>query len=195
MSDPLHILLLAAAFAALILGLASPVELAVLAGGGGESWQWKISVCWLFGLVRRDLNGGRGSKPRAATEPAKKSGRTSPMPGLLRDGVVRERLLAFLGATLGAVTMGRSRLHLRLGLEDPADTGSVLGQIYSILPLIRAWAPRMVVTLQPEFEEQILEAEADCRVQVVPARILLRWSRLLFDTRTWKAAIRILRRI
>ena len=181
---------------ALVALLAAPVDLAFrlerAAPLAGE-----VTVRWLLGLVRvrvpipaapkapgragGEAQGERPAevetRPEGGTEAARRRARREARrrPGrivdVLRQEAFRERAWR-LGRDLArAVRVRRLRLWLRLGLDDPADTGllwAVMGPLGAVALGLRG----AEVRIEPEFAEAAREFQAEGRILIVPLQVL-----------------------
>ncbi|MCP3969492.1 MAG: DUF2953 domain-containing protein [Rhodobacteraceae bacterium] len=74
-----------------------------------------------------------------------------------------------LGGLLRCVRVQRALVDCVFGLDDPAETGQVFGQI---APVIYAMPGREHVALRPDFTAARLEGEAELALAVVPVTLL-----------------------
>jgi hypothetical protein len=73
----------------------------------------------------------------------------------------------FLRAGLGQIRVESCRGTCRFGFDDPAETGQLYGYLIPLtLPL------RDRLRLDPDFTRACLVADLDCRLSVVPVRLL-----------------------
>ena len=91
---------------------------------------------------------------------------------MLRQAPFRRRAFRFARDLVRAVGLRRLHLRVRLGLDDPADTGrlwALVGSLNALVPYPRHAAVR----LEPEFAGPALDFQADGRLVVIPLRFLL----------------------
>jgi hypothetical protein len=93
---------------------------------------------------------------------------------------LRRRVLGLMSsrlrAVLGALQWSELHLHVRLGLDDPADTGCLwafMGPLGAGLTSLRA----VELTIEPDFIEATLDIDARGRLVLVPLQLL--WSLLM----------------
>ena len=150
---------------------------------GIETFAGRVTIRWLFGLVRVRIPfpGARkpAEKPKPAAEPEARRKRARPgargrgarVLAVLRRADFRRRALTLVEDLVRAVHVTRLRLRMRLGLGDPADTGrlwALVGPLAAASDGLRG----ADVWIEPEFVEPVLEFEARGRLQVVPLRVL-----------------------
>jgi hypothetical protein len=164
----------------LLLLLAVPVDVEFRLQGI-EPLTGHVGVRWLFGLVRHRIPAPRageatptpGGEPKAARAPARPGARSRKRNVLaaLRQGAFRRRVHRLARDLVRAVHLHRLRLHLRLGLGDPGDTGrlwAVVGPLNAVARLRNA-----ELRIEPEFADAVLEFQADGRLRLVPLRFLI----------------------
>jgi hypothetical protein len=136
----------------------------------------------MFGLLRfparrtqREPDGrSRRQKPKA-----KKKARTllRRLLRAMRQGEFRRRLARLLRQLPAAIRLREFRLRMRLGLDDPAETGF----LWAFLGPLLAFAsrrPNAVLDVAPEFSGAALEVETHGKIRVIPAQ--LAWLALTF---------------
>lgn len=164
-----------------LLLLAVPVDVAFRLDGP-EALRGQITVRWLLGLVRlrRPVPGAPGPPPAPGTGVGARRrrtrrgdrGRPARIAAVLRQDAFRRRAFRFVRDLVRAVGLRRLRLRLRLGLDDPADTGRLWALVGSLNALV-PYPPGAIVQLEPEFREPSLEFHADGRLVLVPLRFLI----------------------
>lgn len=163
-------LVVAVVLALALLVLAVPLEVTFRVRGV-TPLRGQIAICWLFRLVRARirLHGARRAR-RTKARPAGRR-RRFPLAALVRRRAFRCRAWRFLGDLTRALGVERLRVKLRLGFDDPADTGrlwALVGPLDAALQHLRA----AQVHLEPEFGEAVFALRAHGRVCVVPLRLV-----------------------
>lgn len=167
--------------AAALLVLALPVELR-FQFQGIQPLQGQITLRALFGLWRLRLalpspkREGPRSTAQALDEQAERpvrhrSGRSVHLQALWRDMGLRRRALRRLQTALGSLHWSDLRLHLRLGLDDPADTGrlwALLGPVGAALSSLRT----AEIAIEPDFVEPTLDFDAQGCLVLVPLQVI-----------------------
>jgi hypothetical protein len=173
------LLVLAGLLGLALLLLAVPVDLEFRLEGI-EPLSGQLRVRWLLGLVRLSVPVPRAgepapgprAKPRAARVRARPRarGRGRGVLAALGQAAFRRRVARLLGDVVRAVHLRRLRLLVRIGLDDPADTGRLWGLMGPLGALARL--RNAEVRVEPDFAEPVLAFEADGRARLVPLRFL-----------------------
>jgi hypothetical protein len=141
-----------------------------------------VRFSWLFGLVRFKVRMPRPAKSRKRPAPApvmkpkpprprKKKWRAGGMVSLIRERAFRQRVHKFVQDILRATHARNLFLRLRIGLDDPADTGrlwAAIGPIAGVLQNLRVADVRIV----PDFMDAALEVESHGRFRLVPIQFI-----------------------
>ncbi len=142
---------------------------------------------WLFGLVNVNIPISTERKQvavqRARARQPKKRGSFKPV-NALRQAEFRRRLARFAKALWRAIDRERLRLHARIGLGDPADTG----QLWAVLGPLSAWLSNLravSVSIEPDFIESVLEVNSSGRIRLVPLQLLYLLLGLLLSPAFW----------
>lgn len=156
-------------------------------GSAQLSWAWLVHV-------QIPLSGsGPRAEPRgerADSAAPRSASRRFPRPSAVRAAL---RLLLDLARRLVAATrIEVLRLHARVGLDDPADTGVLCGSLAPLSAWLSARA-RGAFSFEPEFTRSCLEVDASGRVVIVPARFVLAVAGFLLVPRTWRVAYELSR--
>ncbi|MGI9259270.1 MAG: DUF2953 domain-containing protein [Gammaproteobacteria bacterium] len=170
----------AAAIVLLLVGiLAIPVTLDIRLAWD-DRLRDEVTLRWAFGLVRVPIRSRRGRASDADTnkteKPAKPRGRTKRkrinVIRVLQQKASRRRLFRFLKDLWNAVAKHDVSLRLRLGLDDPADTGllwSVVGPLSGYLTTLE----NASILIEPDFFETVLELEGSGKLRVVPLHVIV----------------------
>jgi len=138
-----------------------------------------IRLLWLFGLIRIPipLSKETSATPGGKTSPKKKERRErstsngSRARGLIHNKPLRRRVIRFVRDFWRAIDKKNLRLHLRLGLGDPADTGqlwAVVGPIAGVLAANREAS----VEIEPDFFDSTLEMDSSGDIRIIPLQLL-----------------------
>lgn len=174
--------------AGLLLLLAIPVTLTFrLAWPEGADNDARL--CWAFGLVRLRLPtetpAAAPDGRRAAEGGEDTATNAAGILAALRLRAFRRRLLRFAADLWRAFHKDEVSLDLRVGLDDPADTGllwSILGPASALLSNVRDAA----LCLRPVFGEPTFELDASGRIRVVPLRLLYLAVALTLSPSIWR---------
>ena len=155
--------------------LLAPVDL-VFKIGRRDSIRADVSVRWMFGLVEFDPRAVRGRGRRIRRRALRRGGMALRFSRALlsaarRRAAFRRRLLRFFRAAAAAVRPRDFHLRLRLGFDDPADTGMVWACLGPAIAVLGARAgPGLDVGA--DFERERLEFEVAGKLRIVPARLI-----------------------
>jgi Protein of unknown function (DUF2953) len=140
-----------------------------------ERFKARVMIAWMFGLVRLPIPSKTG-KP-ARQEPSPKTGRGQHfykrgrnMVTMLRSEGFWPRLLRFASDILNVMHIRILRLRVRLGLEDPADTGQIWAFV-GPLTVMLAGARGTDIDIEPDFERAFLSVDGNAELRVVPIRV------------------------
>ena len=166
----------------LSLPLLVPMHLVFSSERGAESRQTRVTVRWLFGLIRFSMI------PRRRPEEEKpKEGRRRPRVFFiaLRTYGFAQRVLEFAKDLLRIVHVGRLRIDLRLGLPDPAETGMLAAVI---MPAMALASPShgIEVNVEPDFCLEGFAAQIDGELKVYPIALVMPAARLIFSAPTFR---------
>ena len=91
---------------------------------------------------------------------------------MLRSEGFWPRLVRFASDILNVMQVRVFRLRVRLGLEDPADTGQIWAFV-GPLTAILAGARGTDIEIEPDFERAFLSVDGNAELRVVPIRVLV----------------------
>ena len=173
----------------ILLVISIPVDMAFDVRGPGTA-RSRIRVGWLFGLLGKEL-GRRRKKPKERAPKRKKKKRSAKrfLSPLMSMGVARG-FLKLSRRILSSVRVSHLDARLRIGLDDPADTGMLYSALWPVLvPLTYKRSAR--VRLGLSFEEPALDLTAHGRIRVFPIQMV--WYVLLFALSP--AGLRVMKRM
>jgi len=140
-----------------------------------EKFQGHASVGWLFGLVRIPLqptNKGNRQKPQKKKAERSRSQRDElHVAAMLRSPGFLSRLIRLLHHIRGCIHIRQLRLQVRLGLDDPANTGQLWG-IVGPLALAVPVPAGADVAIQPEFTGATFQIDGEGAIRIVPIEII-----------------------
>lgn len=174
----------------LVVLLAIPVDLAFSwrRGEGGSAGD--LTVGWLFGVVRVPLRRVAGAESRAPAGAV--GGRTGGRPrralAMLQTEGFCTCLLKLVRGLVRHVRIHRLQLDVRLGLEDPADTGRLWG-VVGALAVQLPRSDRIRIAVVPDFADAVLEIDGRGRIRLVP----IRWVPVFLAFLLSPATLRVLR--
>lgn len=156
-----------------VLLLSVPVDVAFAVGAPGDRTA-RVRVGWLFGLIAKDIS-SRRKRPAPARDGVRPVWRWPK--GRRRDAALFVAFLKTKGVSGALVTAARRmrrgfrirRLdaEVRLGFEDPADTGIACAAAWVVLAPFQLLAP-VHIRLEPDFDGSTFEARLEGDVRVFP---------------------------
>ncbi|NIP74047.1 MAG: DUF2953 domain-containing protein [Gammaproteobacteria bacterium] len=171
--------------------LAVPVDLAFSVRHHQGRQKGGGTLEWLFGLVRLRL--GKPEVPtRAVPERPEarrhrgKRGGARRMLAMLRTEGFGWRLLRLAQEILRRIRVQSLDLDVRLGLDDPADTGRLWAVIGPLAALLSVPAVARI-TIEPEFGSEVLEMHGEGRIRVIPIELLFVMSAFVLSPSTLRA--------
>lgn len=148
----------------LILMLSIPVELVFDLEVSGEA-KSRVRVGWLFGLVSKEIR-RRKRKPKR-----KKKRSLKPFLSLLRTRGLPGNLLKLARKILSRVKVRQLDADLRIGLDDPVDTGMLCAIMWPAIASLSSSGP-VKVRIEPSFAEPALEASVHGRIRFFPIEMV-----------------------
>jgi hypothetical protein len=155
--------------------------------------QGEIHLIWLFGLLRLRIptdstpaaaDQKTAAKPKRRRQPSGRKSRSSPL-AAWRLRPFRQRIFRFVRDLWRAVHKHDLRLRLRIGLDDPADTGQ-LWALMGPLSAIAANSQAAEVSIEPDFMQSTLELHSSGRIRLVPLQLLGLALGLLLSPAFWQ---------
>ncbi len=156
-----------------------------------EALERTIELRWMYGLVRIPIPlappAGTGTKeaPAKHSRPRRSAHRGQSAFDLLRQDALRRRLIKFAGNLWDAVRKDDVRLYIRIGLDDPADTGqlwAVAGPVTAMLNNIRSAS----IEIEPTFTAPSFEVHSSGSLRVIPLQVLCLTIGLLLSPPVWQ---------
>jgi hypothetical protein len=143
-----------------------------------ESLYSEVAVRWLFGAVRFTIPGNVAQKPRKKppktknkAKDKKKSAGGRTIKSLLWNARFRKRAIQFVKDFFQSIHIMAFYLRIRLGLDDPADTGR-LWAVLGPLAVFLSSMSNTTVQLQPDFQAQALSLDSRGKVRIVPLQVI-----------------------
>ena len=169
-------------FLFLVLLLSIPVDL-VFYLEKEVAFKPRVGVRWMFGLVGRDISGWK-RKPKE--EKKKKERNIKPLLAMLRTGGFLRRLFRFIRDILRLLSIHELKLDLRVGLDDPADTGLLLAAVGPAMVSTR-YFPWLDVRIEPDFDRENLRGYCKGDVRAFPIRFVAPLILFVFSPTTIRA--------
>ena len=203
------ILILAALFLLLLL---VPVD---LEGRGAFGKRPEIRIIWLFGLIKMELleerSRGRDRPDEKITEQntaaeegqeeisrAEKKAETDGSGWGVQDilsifqtkGLMKD-LKRLLNGLVYAIRVRYLRGCIRIGLQDPADTGQAAGSLWSLAGWLQSLYP-VEIEIEPSFCQEVLEGEGQGALRIWPILVALSLLRFSFSRPVLSASLRLI---
>ena len=160
----------------IFLVISIPVDMAFDVGGPGAA-RSRMRVGWLFGLFGKELGRRRKRPKERAPRKEKKKRSAKPFLSLLMTKGVARGLLQLCRRILSSIRVRHLDARLRIGLDDPADTGVLYAALWPVLvPL--TYNSSTKVRMELSFDEPALDLTARGQIRVIPIQMV--WSVLLF---------------
>jgi hypothetical protein len=146
-------------------------------------------LLWFFGLIRKDLGGGKimSKKKGKGGEVKKRPGNGKRMMFIFRilqaEGLVKHFSM-FIKEIISRLQIKNLRANITLGLENPADTGILFAWLFPAHYILQnvKWYE---VNLQPSFEgDLVFEGFVYSYVRMCPIRFTTPLMKLLFSPTT-----------
>jgi hypothetical protein len=138
------------------------------------SFRGRIEVGWLFGLVRFRIR-SKSRKPKRPREKPKERKSKSRMLRrslkVIRRPSFRRRVWRLLVALVRSLHVRGTRLHVWVGLDDPADTGMLCAWVVPGLAILRQHTGADLL-LYPDFEDERFEASAHGEIRAIPLAMI-----------------------
>ncbi len=158
-----------------------------------ESLRGQVRIRWLFGIVRIRLFQPR----KASSEDVKpvrkthKAGRRQNEPkrrnfgAVVRQDAFRQRIYKFVRDLWRMLHRKNLKLHTRIGLGDPADTGQLwafVGPICALFANIR----EATIDVEADFDEPVFEFEGSGTIEFIPLQMIYLTLGMLLSPPVWK---------
>jgi len=154
----------------IILMLSTPVDMAFDLATH-EHAKAKIRIGWLFGLVWKDIRARKKEKPKKEKpKKRRKRGIKSFLPLLRIKGLPR-KILKLVRQILGCLKIKQLDVALRMGLDDPFDTGMLCSVLWpALIPPSPSGTVRF--KLEPVFNQFAFEASLQGWVRLFPIQLV-----------------------
>ena len=157
--------------------------------------QSDIAIVWLFGVVRFPISGAPGrpsKKPKKTKKSSKRKGKTNfrAIKSLFFNARFRNRLIKFVKDVFKTIHIISFYLRIRLGLDDPADTG----RLWAYLGPLAVYLTNLsnaTISLVPDFQTETLDYDGSGRVRIVPLQVIFTVLAFVFSPITIQALWRM----
>lgn len=171
-----------------ILVLCVPLD-AKLSINTSEKPRFRLRLELFFGLIGKDLPREKKkpeAKREAAQEKRKKKRKIDfrTILKILRTRGLLKQIKNLVKGILGQFQIRELTVNLKLGLEDPADTGLVFALIGSTMSFLNL-PPRYQISLQPSFDDEaVFEGYLSGVLRLQPVRLAVPLLRFIFSLTT-----------
>jgi hypothetical protein len=176
----------------LIFVLCVPVDTVLTLDTSAER-KFRLRLVWLFGLISPEL--GRQRRKPEARQPSRAKRKRGiglrTIWRLLRTRGLLTKIKNLARDVLSQIKIKEIAVNLRLGLDDPADTGLVFAVIGAARPFMKL--PRHYeLTIQPSFSAQpFFQGYLHGILRLQPIRLVIPFGRFVFSP-TMLRVLRIL---
>ena len=151
----------------IILVLSVPVDFA-FSLETGEQGRASARVGWLFGLVWKDIH-RRKEKPEKKPKKKRKQN-LRPLLSVFRTRGLPRTFYNLVRRILNCLRIIELNANLRIGLDDPADTGMMCSVLFPAMVFLSPFSTRL--RIEPIFEEPTFEIGMHSIVRVFPIQII-----------------------
>ena len=168
-----------------LLALAEPLDVR-FDFARGELAESRVRVSWLFGLVSRDVAGGRGKRGKRKHRKGKKDKpKERSLRGLWRSGLGRRGLRLMLEMRR-AVRIREFRVRAAVNAGDPSETGMAFALLGPAVGIVSA-LPRTDIAIVPDFGDAPgVRGEIKGRIRLVPIVALRPLLAFALSPGTWR---------
>ncbi len=153
----------------LIAVLCVPIDMALHVDGHGMP-KFRLRLSWLFGLVDKEITGGK-KEAEAKRKPGKRSWGIRDIFEILKTNGLLRQSYGLVKGILSCLRIRNIVADLRIGLDNPADTGLLFAVIGPALAFLNPRFPHQI-RVQPSFEEAVLEGYSYGRVRLRPIQLV-----------------------
>jgi hypothetical protein len=154
--------------------------------------KFRLGLVWLFGLIGKEL-GREKKKPKEKRKVTKEKPKKKRRIGfknilkILRTKGLLRRLKDLVRDVLGQLKIKELVVNLKLGLDDPADTGFLFALIGATTPFLN-FPSRYQISVQPSFYgEAVFEGYLHGVLRLWPIKLVWPLLRFIFSLATLRA--------
>jgi hypothetical protein len=139
---------------------------------------------WFFGLVRVSVSDGWKKKFRKPGKPSKKKRKRNFPKGQFLKLITKPvilGLLRFVKDMFRCIHFKQFDADVRIGLGEPADTGSLFGLIHAVLPVFAAPCQQHM-RFMPDFgDDAVLAGRSSGIIRLRPIMVISRTFKFVFS--------------
>lgn len=170
--------------ALLILALSLPLDMTFKADIYGRP-KLRMRLSWLFGLLIKEIAGGK-KEPEPKGKAGKKRWRISNIPQFFKlKGLVKQSYRLVQGI-ISQLKIRNLIVDLRIGLDNPADTGILFAIIGPALAFLNPRYPHQI-SIQPSFDDAVLEGYTLGKIRLQPIRLTIPLLKFVFSSAALRA--------
>ena len=185
------IVALASLAVAIILVLCIPLDTVFYVDVYGRP-KFQIKLAWFFGLVNKEITTGKKKpgKEKQAAEGKRKTNIKTVFQILRTRGLLKQ-LKRLLKDIFKGLKISDLRVNLRIGLDDPADTGLLFALIGPAIFFLGS-SRFHEIKVEPSFEDRVVfEGNLSGALRFIPIRMTMHLLRFTFST----PAIRVFKKL
>jgi hypothetical protein len=162
----------------LVVILAIPFEVIFKVQRNQET-QSDIAIRWLFGVVRfpvakepsEKVAARKTNKKKAQKKPKTKQANFRAIKNLFLNARFRYRLIKFIKDIFKSIHIASFYLRIRLGLDDPADTGRLWAYLGPAVVYLSN-ASNTAIQLEPDFQLETFNYDGSGKIRIVPLQVI-----------------------
>ena len=175
-----------------ILILCVPVDMVLHADANGRP-KFRLRFSWLFGLVSKEITGGekKPEEKRKEVEGKRKRGESRKrirfIFEILRTKDLLRQFKDLVAGILSRLNIRNLKVNLKVGLDNPADTGLLFAVIGPAISFLRFSFP-YEITVQPSVDgKAVFAGYSYGKVRLRPIQLVIPLLRFAFSPATIKA--------
>ena len=169
----------------LILFLLVPVDMALHVDVHGRP-KFQLRFSWLFGLIRKEVSGGKkqfaekGKAVEGKRKAMKKAQGIGSVFKILRSKDLVKKIKNLLKDIFSSIKVRDLVVNLRIGLDNPADTGLLFAFIGPAVLFLSPSFPHQI-RVQPSFEEAVFEGYSYGKVKLQPIQLVVPFLKFILS--------------
>jgi len=141
---------------------------------------YHATLCLLFGFITIDMKREKRKAEKSVLPKNQKSGKAH-LISLFRHKKFIQRFIRLIVDLLHSCRIKELKLHCRIGLGDPADTGMLAGTVW---PLLLPWKNTI---LETDFQEAVFKGSCKAQIRIFPIQIIGNLLAFIFSPVTLRA--------
>ena len=144
-----------------------PIDITLDTNGEGRA---TTRVGWLFGLVSKEIRPGKRKERKKKPEKKRKGDIKTFLPILRIEGLV-SRIIKLGRQIVGCFRVRELDADLKVGLDDPVDTGIMYGLLHAVLIPSNSPGPTRL-RIEPVYDRPIFEINMRGTIRVILIQIV-----------------------